>query len=169
MLIWHFSPLKPIIAHNSEQHNTISLFSLKNSCPCRDLNPEPPRYQVDMLPNELSWLGFPRYFVGLGHWVSCFLWSLEIFTRCFPKPKRRTRFARKMGINLATEKCIFKFAEKKLCHSSFCSKINSKSLNNTYLNIIKILSAAVVERSNSSCNQIVDEEGRWFEPRRSLI
>ena len=31
---------------------------LKNSRPCRDLNPGPPRYQVDMLPFELSWLGF---------------------------------------------------------------------------------------------------------------
>ena len=34
------------------------LFLLKNSRPCRDLNPELPRYQVDMLPIELSWLGF---------------------------------------------------------------------------------------------------------------
>ena len=33
------------------------LFSLKNSRPCRDLNPGPPRYQADMLPIELSWLG----------------------------------------------------------------------------------------------------------------
>ena len=31
------------------------LFSLKNSLPCRDLNPGPPRYQADML-TELSWL-----------------------------------------------------------------------------------------------------------------
>ena len=33
------------------------LFSLKNSCTCRDLNPRLPRYQADMLPAELSWLG----------------------------------------------------------------------------------------------------------------
>ena len=33
------------------------LFSLKNSCPCQDLNLGPPRYQADMLPIELSWLG----------------------------------------------------------------------------------------------------------------
>ena len=117
--IRHFSPSKPIIAHNSEQHYTISLFSLKNSCPCLDLNPEPPRYQVDMLPNELSWLGFPRYFVCRGHWVSCFLWSLEIFTRCFPKPKRQTRFARKMGINLATEKCISNLLKKSYAIQAF--------------------------------------------------
>ena len=32
-------------------------FSLKNYCPCWDLNPGPPRYQADMLPTELSWLG----------------------------------------------------------------------------------------------------------------
>ena len=36
---------------------TSYLFSLKNSRPCRDLNPGPPRYQADMLPIELSWLG----------------------------------------------------------------------------------------------------------------
>ena len=34
-----------------------NLLSLKNSCPCRDLIPGPPRYQADMLPIELSWLG----------------------------------------------------------------------------------------------------------------
>ena len=33
------------------------LFSLKNSHPCQDLNPGLPRYQADMLPIELSWLG----------------------------------------------------------------------------------------------------------------
>ena len=33
------------------------LFSLKNSRPCRDLNPGPPWYPADMLPIELSWLG----------------------------------------------------------------------------------------------------------------
>ena len=33
------------------------LFSLKNFRPCRDLNPEPPRYQADMLIIELSCLG----------------------------------------------------------------------------------------------------------------
>ena len=27
------------------------------ACPCRDLNPGPARYQADMLPIELSWLG----------------------------------------------------------------------------------------------------------------
>ena len=32
------------------------LFSMKNSHPCRDLNPGPGRYQADMLPTELSWL-----------------------------------------------------------------------------------------------------------------
>ena len=37
------------------------LFSLKNSRPCRDLNPGLPRYQVDMLPIELSWLGYEEY------------------------------------------------------------------------------------------------------------
>ena len=36
----------------------IHLFSLKNSRPCRDLNPGPLWYQADMLPIELSWLGF---------------------------------------------------------------------------------------------------------------
>ena len=35
------------------------LVSLKNSCPCRDLNAGPPPYQADMLPIELSWLGLP--------------------------------------------------------------------------------------------------------------
>ena len=34
------------------------LISLTNSRPCRDLNPGPHQYQVDMLPIELSWLGF---------------------------------------------------------------------------------------------------------------
>ena len=34
------------------------LFSLKNSRPCQELNPGPPRYQANMLPTELSWLGF---------------------------------------------------------------------------------------------------------------
>ena len=29
----------------------------ENSRPCRDLNPGRPRYQADMLPIELSWLG----------------------------------------------------------------------------------------------------------------
>ena len=38
------------------------LFSLKNSRPCRDLNPGLPRYQADMLPTELSWLGQTIYF-----------------------------------------------------------------------------------------------------------
>ena len=33
------------------------LFSLKNFLPCGDLNPGPPRYQPDLLPIELSWLG----------------------------------------------------------------------------------------------------------------
>ena len=33
------------------------LFSLKNYRPRWDLNPEPPRYQANMLPIELSWLG----------------------------------------------------------------------------------------------------------------
>ena len=33
------------------------LFSLKSSRPCRDLKPGLPRYQADMLPTELSWLG----------------------------------------------------------------------------------------------------------------
>ena len=33
------------------------LFSLKSSRPCWDLNPGPPRYQANMLPTELSWLG----------------------------------------------------------------------------------------------------------------
>ena len=33
------------------------LFSLKNYRPCRDSIPGPPRYQADMLPIELSWLG----------------------------------------------------------------------------------------------------------------
>ena len=27
---------------------------MKNSCPCWDLNPGPPRYQADMLPTELD-------------------------------------------------------------------------------------------------------------------
>ena len=31
---------------------------MKNSRPCRDLNPGPPRYQADMPPTELSWLGY---------------------------------------------------------------------------------------------------------------
>ena len=34
------------------------LFLLKNSRPCRDLNPGFPQYQADMLPTELSWLGW---------------------------------------------------------------------------------------------------------------
>ena len=34
------------------------LFSLKNSRLCPDLNPGLPRYQADMLPIELSWLGY---------------------------------------------------------------------------------------------------------------
>ena len=36
------------------------LFSLKSSRPCRGLNPGPPRHQADMLPTELSWLGWKR-------------------------------------------------------------------------------------------------------------
>ena len=36
---------------NSNSNNY--LFSLKNSRPCRD-----PQYQADMLPTELSWLGY---------------------------------------------------------------------------------------------------------------
>ena len=35
------------------------LFLLKNSCPCQDLNPRPPRYQANMLSTELSWIGLP--------------------------------------------------------------------------------------------------------------
>ena len=34
------------------------LFSLKNSRPSRDLDPGPPWYKADMLPIELSWLGY---------------------------------------------------------------------------------------------------------------
>ena len=41
-------------------------FALVISCPCWDLNPGPPRYQADMLPTELSWLGF-----FLGYKNSC--------------------------------------------------------------------------------------------------
>ena len=38
------------------------LISLKNYRPCRDLIPGPPRDQADMLPTELSWLGFNYFF-----------------------------------------------------------------------------------------------------------
>ena len=41
------------------------LFSPKNSRPCRDLNPGPPRYQVNMLPIELSWLGSKNLFTNI--------------------------------------------------------------------------------------------------------
>ena len=46
-----------IIYLYSNSNKSSYLFSLKNSRPCRDLNPGPPRYQADMLPIELSWLG----------------------------------------------------------------------------------------------------------------
>ena len=51
--IFHSSALTT----NSNRSNLNYLFSLKIFCPCRDLNLGPPRYQVDMLPTELSWLG----------------------------------------------------------------------------------------------------------------
>ena len=35
-----------------------NLFSLKNYRPCLDLNLVPPRYQANIQPIELSWLGF---------------------------------------------------------------------------------------------------------------
>ena len=37
---------------------SVTYFHWKNSRPCWDLNLGPPWYQADMLPNELSWLGF---------------------------------------------------------------------------------------------------------------
>ena len=46
------------------------LFSLNNSCPCRDLKPGTPRYQADMLPIKLCWLGSQlphNYFVCKQH------------------------------------------------------------------------------------------------------
>ena len=42
---------------NITHYNYDYLFSLKNSCPCWDLSLGLPRYQADMLPTELSWLG----------------------------------------------------------------------------------------------------------------
>ena len=48
------------------------LFSLKNSRPCQDLNPGPPRYQPDMPPIELSWLGHK----GSNHLLE-WLWQLN--------------------------------------------------------------------------------------------
>ena len=36
------------------------LLSFKNYHPCLVLNPGRPRYQADLLPTELSWLGLPN-------------------------------------------------------------------------------------------------------------
>ena len=54
----------------------IYLFSLKNSCPCRDLNPGLPRYQADMLPIELSWLGSVSHF----HFKFYLIHNSQLFT-----------------------------------------------------------------------------------------
>ena len=39
-------------------HTLLPIFSRTNSRPCLDLNPGPLQSQADMLPIELSWLGF---------------------------------------------------------------------------------------------------------------
>ena len=66
------------------------LFSLKNSRPCWDLNPGPPRYWADMLPIELSWLGYWAHSLICGYKLSktknvpviiCYVhWGSEIWT-----------------------------------------------------------------------------------------
>ena len=38
-------------------YNSSCYFPLINSHPCQDLNPGPCRYQANMLPIKLSWLG----------------------------------------------------------------------------------------------------------------
>ena len=56
----------------------LCLFSLKNSRLCRDLNPEPPRYQADMLPTEQSWL----WLLGEVGWQRCAeLLTTKIFNK----------------------------------------------------------------------------------------
>ena len=46
-----------ILVFKFEFEQSSYLFSLKNSRPCQDLNLGPPRYQADMLPIDLFWLG----------------------------------------------------------------------------------------------------------------
>ena len=66
----HFIQYKHILVFKFEQSSY--LFSLKNSRPCRDLNPGPPWYQADMLSIELSWLGqaqISSHFIPESSWL----------------------------------------------------------------------------------------------------
>ena len=55
--------------------NVVQLI-MKNSRPCRDLNPGPARYQADMLPIELSWLG--SVYAFLYNFGLVFEWNLSV-------------------------------------------------------------------------------------------
>ena len=57
------------------------LFSLKNSHPCGDLNPGPPRYQADMLLTELSWFGSNLF---IFHFYVKFIYSMPPCCAKFP-------------------------------------------------------------------------------------
>ena len=75
----------PIFVFKFEQSSY--LFSHKNSRPCRDLIPGPPRYQADMLPIELSWLGFFNTVEDLCIFYRIEL--LELFEFLFPSQDKK--------------------------------------------------------------------------------
>ena len=54
-----------LLSFHPDVLQSTNIISLKNSRPCRDLNPGPPQYQADMLPTELSWLGSAWNYLAL--------------------------------------------------------------------------------------------------------
>ena len=76
--------------------------SLKNYCPCQDLNPGPSQYQVDIIPTELSWLGL-FYFQ---FWPFFFIPTFWIFAPCICPTIINAKAKLKKTLYIVTDKAV---------------------------------------------------------------